>query len=266
MTLRVGVVGAGGRMGQEVCRAVAAEQDLTLVAAVDPALAGGSVGETVGLEDSGLVSLRFAAELDALAAAEVEVVVDFTHVEVAKANLAFCAANGIHAVVGTSGFTESDHAEIEAMFTASNCLIAPNFAIGAVLMMRFAELAAPYFETAEIIELHHDAKIDAPSGTAVATAERMAAASADWAPDPTEAETIPGARGATGPAGIPIHSVRMRGMTAHQEIVLGTVAQTLTLRHDSFDRTSFMPGVILAVRRIGSVPGLTVGLDGVMDL
>ncbi|MEL7210200.1 MAG: 4-hydroxy-tetrahydrodipicolinate reductase [Actinomycetota bacterium] len=262
--MRVGVIGAGGRMGQEVCRAVAAEADLTLAAAVDPAVAGASVDELVGVD---VGQLTMAAELEALTAAEVEVIVDFTHIDVARATLAFCGANGIHAVVGTSGFTEGDHAEIAAMFASSKCLIAPNFAIGAVLMMRFAELAAPYFDTAEIIELHHDGKIDAPSGTAVATAERMAAASDTWAADPTETETIPGARGAVGPAGIPVHSVRMRGMTAHQEIILGTTGQTLTLRHDSFDRTSFMPGVVLAVRRVADAPSsLTVGLDGVLDL
>ncbi len=132
-------------------------------------------------------------------------------------------------------------------------------------MMRFAEMAAPYFETGEIIELHHDAKVDAPSGTAVATAERMAAASETWSPDPTKSETISGARGAVGAAGIPIHSVRMRGMTAHQEVVLGTTGQTLSIRHDSIDRSSFMPGVVMAVRRIGGLDGLTVGLDKILD-
>jgi 4-hydroxy-tetrahydrodipicolinate reductase len=194
----------------------------------------------------------------------VDVMVDFTHVEAARANLEFCAKNGIHAVIGTSGFTEADHVEIAALFTSSNCLIAPNFAIGAVLMMRFAEMAAPYFDTGEIIELHHDAKVDAPSGTAVATAERMASASDSWVDDPTESETIAGARGAKGPAGIPIHSVRMRGMTAHQEVVLGTTGQTLSIRHDSIDRSSFMPGVVMAVRGINNHPGLTVGLDKFM--
>ena len=131
-------------------------------------------------------------------------------------------------------------------------------------MMRFAEMAAPYFETGEIIELHHDEKVDAPSGTALSTAERMAAASVQWHPDPTETATLPGARGAAGPAGIPIHSVRMRGMTAHQEVVLGTLGQTLVIRHDSIDRSSFMPGVMLAVRAVAALPGLTVGLDKVL--
>ncbi|MGF1599916.1 MAG: 4-hydroxy-tetrahydrodipicolinate reductase [Acidimicrobiales bacterium] len=260
---RVGVLGAGGRMGRVVCAAVAAEADLELVAAVDPARAGADVGE---LAEIGGLSLTMAGSNDALVEAGAEVVVDFTQLEAARANIDFCADNGIHAVVGTSGFTEDDHKAIAARFTSSNCLIAPNFAIGAVLMIRFAELAAPYFDTAEIIELHHDGKVDAPSGTAVSTAERMAAAKGEWAPDPTTSETIPGARGARGPAGIPVHSVRMRGLTAHQEVILGTAGQTLTLRHDSFDRSSFMPGVIMAVRRIPDVPGLTVGLDGMLDL
>ena len=257
-TIKVGVFGAGGRMGIEVARAVTAEPDLELVAAVDPSYEGIDVGEVTGVAEG-----RFAVSSDPspAVAAGVEVMIDFTHLDAARANLEFCADNGIHAVVGTSGFTEADHAEIAARFTRSNCLIAPNFAIGAVLMMRFAELAAPLFDTAEIIELHHDGKIDAPSGTAIGTAERMAAASDRWAPDPVTSHTIEGARGARGPAGIPIHSVRMRGMTAHQEVILGTAGQTLVIRHDSFDRSSFMPGVVLAVRRIGSLPGLTVGLD-----
>jgi 4-hydroxy-tetrahydrodipicolinate reductase len=222
---------------------------------------GIEVGEVTGVVGP---SFLVASDPAALVAAGAEVVIDFTHLEAAKANLEFCAANGINAVVGTSGFTEDDHAAIAAMFTRSNCLIAPNFAIGAVLMMRFAELAAPLFETAEIIELHHDGKIDAPSGTAIGTAERMAAASDRWADDPVTSHTIPGARGAKGPSGIPIHSVRMRGMTAHQEIILGTAGQTLVIRHDSFDRSSFMPGVILAVRKIMELPGLTIGLDDLL--
>jgi 4-hydroxy-tetrahydrodipicolinate reductase len=250
-------------MGKVVCQAVAAEADLLLVAAIDPSYAGIDIGEVAGVETG-----RFSVSPnnEALLSARVEVVVDFTHLDAARSNLEFCGANGIHAVVGTSGFTEDDQAAIAARFTKSNCLIAPNFAIGAVLMMRFAELAAPYFDTAEIIELHHDGKIDAPSGTAIATAERMAAAKSQWGPDPTETEAIPGARGAVGPAGIPVHSVRMRGMTAHQEVIFGTAGQTLTIRHDSIDRSSFMPGVIMAVRRIGSAPGLTVGLDKILGL
>jgi 4-hydroxy-tetrahydrodipicolinate reductase len=170
----------------------------------------------------------------------------------------------VHAVVGTTGFSAADHDELRARFTKSNCLIAPNFAIGAVLMMRFAEMAAPFFETAEVIELHHDAKIDAPSGTAVQTADRMSKASSVWAPDPTQKVVVAGARGAEGPSGIRVHSVRMRGMVAHQEVILGTTGQTLIIRHDSYDRTSFMPGVLLAVRRIADLPGVTIGLDALL--
>lgn len=250
-------------MGIAVCAAVCADADLDLVAAVDPACTGVDVGQLTGVSDC---DVAVSADVEAFGAGGAEVVIDFTHVEAARSNLEFCASNAIHAVVGTSGFTEDDHDLLRSMFTSSNCLVAPNFAIGAVLMMRFAELAAPFFDTAEVIELHHDGKVDAPSGTAVSTVERMARASSDWAADPTETETIPGARGATGPAGIHLHSVRMRGMIAHQEVLLGTMGQSLTIRHDSYDRSSFMPGVVLAAKRIGGVPGLTVGLDGVLDL
>lgn len=262
MTTRVGVFGVGGRMGTTVAHTICDQADMELVAAIDPSFEGIDVGEVTGVTNR---HFPVSSNPDTLVADGVEVMVDFTHLEAARANLEFCAAHGIHAVVGTSGFTESDYEEIGRLFTSSNCLIAPNFAIGAVLMMRFAEMAAPHFETAEIIELHHDAKVDSPSGTAVSTAERMAGASSAWSPDPTTSETIPGARGAKGPSGIPIHSVRMRGMTAHQEVVLGVTGQTLTIRHDSIDRSSFMPGVVLAVRRVGSLSGLTVGLDSILD-
>lgn len=250
-------------MGMEVCATVDAADDLELVAAIDPARAGSPLDELTGHT----TGLTVAAGLDALTEAGAVVVVDFTHLDSARESLEFYAANGIHAVVGTSGFTEADHGAIEARFTTSNCVIAPNFAIGAVLLMRFAELAAPFFETGEIIELHHDGKVDAPSGTAIATAERMASTGGDWAADPTRTETISGARGAKGAGGIPIHSVRMRGMTAHQEVVLGTAGQSLSLRHDSYDRSSFMPGVAMAVRRVADLPDrLTIGLDKVLDL
>jgi 4-hydroxy-tetrahydrodipicolinate reductase len=183
--------------------------------------------------------------------------------------LAWCAAHGVHAVVGTTGFGEADLDEVRRLFPdggPANCFVAPNFAIGAVLMIRFAELAAPWFESAEIIELHHDAKVDAPSGTALTTAERMAAASGEWGSDPTQTEVVAGARGGQGPAGIRIHSVRMRGLIAHQEVLLGTTGQSLSIRHDSFDRSSFMPGVLLAIKAIERRPGLTVGLDRLLDL
>ena len=237
-------------MGQTVCAAVGADPDLDLVAAVDPFAVGRSI-----------LGTDVAADAQVMADAKVDVAIDFTVAEAARKNLAFCAANGIHAVVGTTGLDDDDLAVLRADFTRSNCVQAANFAIGAVLMMRFAELAAPFFETAEIIEFHHDRKIDAPSGTAARTAERMAAASGDWADDPTKQEVYPGARGGLGPAGIRVHAVRMRGMFAHQEVLLGTAGQTLTIRHDTFDRDCYMPGVLLAVKRVMDHPGLTVGLD-----
>jgi len=252
--IRVGVVGAAGRMGATVCAAVAADNDLELVAAVD------TVG---GVTAQGLEIKR---ELKAFADADAQVVVDFTVAAASRVTLPWLALHGVHAVVGTTGFSDSDLAAFRQEFTRSNCLIAPNFAIGAVLMMRFAEMAAPFFDTAEIIEIHHDAKADSPSGTAVATAQRMAAASSTWAKDPTTHEAIPGARGAKGPADIRIHAVRMRGAVANQEVVLGTQGQTLTIRHDTVERTSFMPGVMLACKKISSRPGLSIGLDALLGV
>ena len=245
--MNVGIFGAAGRMGQEVHRAVTADPDLTLVAEVDPQL-----GNTA----------------DAMADAGVEVAIDFTVAESALANGRWCAEHGIHAVIGTSGLTETQIDELRQAFTGTtaNCLVAPNFAIGAVLMIKLAEIAAPFFETAEVIELHHDGKADAPSGTAIHTLERLAAASPDWAPDPTRIETVPGSRGAVGAGGLRVHSVRLRGVVAHEEILLGTTGQTLTIRHDSYDRTSFMPGVVLAAKKIAEHPGLTVGLDAFLGL
>ncbi len=249
-------------MGQEVCRAIEAAADLTLVAAVDPHHAGTPLDALAGTA----TGLELQEDFDVLAATQADVAVDFTMVEAARENLDYCAANAIHAVVGTTGFTDADLTRYRSEFSDSNCLIAPNFAIGAVLMMRFAELAAPFFESAEVIELHHDAKIDAPSGTAMMTLERMAAASADWGRDPTEHEVVPGSRGGKGPGDIPVHSLRLRGLVAHQEVLFGTTGQTLSIRHDSIDRTSFMPGVVLGVRRIVDFPGVTVGLDAVLGL
>ncbi len=260
--IKVGVFGAAGRMGSTVCQAVLADPDLELVAAVDPHHAGLDLRHAVQVESD----LHLAPAAEALVEAGTEVVVDFTVVDAARENLAFAAEHGIHAVVGTSGFTPADLDALRADFTRSNCLVAPNFAIGAVLMMRFAELAAPWFETAEVIELHHNAKVDAPSGTALATVERMAAASDQWSEDPTEKVVVEGARGGAGTGGIPVHSVRLRGLVAHQEVLLGTTGQSLTIRHDSYDRSSFMPGVVLAIKQIGSRPGLTVGLDELLTV
>jgi 4-hydroxy-tetrahydrodipicolinate reductase len=260
--IRVGVFGAGGRMGTTVCAAVAAEPGLELAVAVDPHHSGLDLRQVMGID----LPQQIAAAPEAMIEAKVDVAVDFTQVDAARENLVFLAEAGIHAVVGTTGFDEHDLATFDEAFQKSSCFIAPNFAIGAVLMMRFAELAAPYFETAEIIELHHDQKIDAPSGTAMLTARRMAEASGEWAPDPTTEEVVAGARGGLGPGDIPVHSVRLRGVVAHQEVLLGTTGQTLTIRHDSYDRSSFMPGVLLAVKKVAERPGVTVGLDALLDL
>jgi 4-hydroxy-tetrahydrodipicolinate reductase len=255
MTIRVGVFGAGGRMGTTVCGAVAADPALELVAAIDP----GHAGEVVE-------GVKVAPDASALAGGDLDVAVDFSILAGARENATWCATQGVHAVIGTTGWSPTDLDALQAAFTTSNCLVAPNFAIGAVLMMRFAELAAPYFETAEVIELHHDAKADAPSGTAMMTVRRMAEASPSWAPDPTRDEVVAGARGGMGPAGIRVHSVRLRGLVAHQEVLLGTTGQSLVIRHDSYDRSSFMPGVLLAVKQVASRPGVTVGLDALLGL
>jgi 4-hydroxy-tetrahydrodipicolinate reductase len=259
--MRVGVNGAGGRMGSAACAAIANDPELELVAAVGASSAGSTVdGVTVS------------PELRAFADAHCDVVVDFTTAEAARVALPWLAMHGVHAVVGTTGLGAADIDELRVTFGhgPAHCLIAPNFAISAVLMMRFAELAAPYFDTAEVIEYHHDRKIDAPSGTAVLTAERIADARGDraWAPDPTEREVLPGARGGVsgGAAAVHVHAVRMRGMVAHQDVIFGAAGQSLTLRQDSYDRASFMPGVLLACKRIAAHPGLTVGLDAYLDV
>ena len=248
--IAVAVTGAGGRMGAEVCRAVESAADMTLVARVDLDLEGATV-----------------ATVDDLDPESVDVVIDFTHLEVSRGVLEWCAANGVHAVVGTTGFDDSDLEAFRQGFKSSNAIIAPNFAIGAVMMMRLSELAAPHFDTAEVIEFHHNNKRDAPSGTAMMTAQRIeaakAAAPSEWLTDPTENEVVPGARGGK-VGGVGVHGVRMHGMVAHQEVIFGTTGETLTIRHDSLDRSSFMPGVLLAVRGVGERPGLTLGLDSLL--
>ena len=246
-------------MGSAVCAAIAVDDELVLAAAVDPHRSG-EVRHGVTI----------ARELRAFADAACDVVVDFTVADSVRVTLPWLAMHGIHAVVGTTGLSEVDLDTLRTTFGdgPAHCLIAPNFAISAVLMMRFAELAAPYFDTAEIIEYHHDRKVDAPSGTAIVTAGRMAAArgGAAWHPDPTEHEVYPGARGGLDPSGIRVHAVRMHGMVAHQDVILGAQGQSLTIRQDSYDRTSFMPGVVLACKRIADHPGLRVGLDAYLDL
>jgi 4-hydroxy-tetrahydrodipicolinate reductase len=243
--IKVGVLGARGRMGSEVVKAVTEATDLELVAALD-------------LGDS----------LDALVTNGAQVVVDFTTPDSVMANLEFLIGNNINAVIGTTGFDDARIAKIKSLLTSSKSgvLIAPNFAIGAVLMMEFATKAAQYFESAEIIELHHPNKVDAPSGTAARTAELMSKSrkEAGLAPMPDATSTsLDGARGAT-VGDIPVHSVRLRGLVAHQEVLLGGIGETLTIRHDSIDRVGFMPGVLLGVRQVVTHPGLTFGLENFM--
>jgi len=244
--MRVGVLGAKGRVGATMVAAVQAADDLMLSAEVD-------AGDPVSLfVDSGT-----------------EVVIDFTHPDVVMDNLKFLIDNGIHAVVGTTGFTDERLERVDAWLAESpgtSVLIAPNFAIGAVLSMRFAAQAARFFESAEIVELHHPNKADAPSGTAARTARLVAEARKGMPPNPDSTSTaLPGARGAD-VDGIPVHAVRLAGLVAHQEVLFGTQGETLTIRHDSIDRTSFVPGVLLAVRHIRERPGLTVGIEPLLGL
>ena len=244
--IKVGVLGARGRMGSEVVKALAESSDCEMVAALD-------------LGDS----------LDQLISAGAQVVVDFTTPDVVMTNLEFLVKNNIHAVVGTTGFSGDRIAQLKTWLAANpkaGILIAPNFAIGAVLMMEFAEKAAKYFESAEIIELHHPNKVDAPSGTAARTASLISDArkKANLAAMPDATTTsLDGARGAN-IGDVPVHSIRLRGLIAHQEVLFGGLGETLTIRHDSLDRAGFMPGVLLGVRQVSSHPGLTVGLEKFM--
>lgn len=244
--MKIAVFGARGRMGAEVCRAVEAADDLELVAAID-------------------------AGDDRAPAETADVVVDFTVPDVVMGNLAWCIEHRVHAVVGTTGFTDERLQQLRDRLAAepgANILVAPNFSIGAVLMMHFAEQAARFFESAEIIELHHPDKVDAPSGTAQATARRIAAAreaaGLGAVPDATTT-ALDGARGAD-VAGVHVHGVRLRGLVAHQEVLFGSVGETLTIRHDSLDRAGFMPGVLAAVRAVPGLPGLTIGIDSLLGL
>ena len=246
--IRVGVLGALGKVGSEVCRAVEEAEDTELVARIDA-------------DD----------ELDALVSSGAQVVVDFTHPDVVMDNLEFCLDHGIHAVVGTTGFDDERLETLRRWLADApgvGVLVAPNFSIGALLMMRFAATAAPFYESVEVVELHHPDKADAPSGTARRTAQLIAAARREAGSGPVPDATssaLEGARGAD-VEGIRVHGLRIRGLVAHQEVVLGGLGETLTIRHDSLDRASFTPGVLVGVRAIGSHPGLTVGLEEFLDL
>jgi 4-hydroxy-tetrahydrodipicolinate reductase len=244
--MRVGVLGSKGKVGATMVQAVQTAADLTLSAEVD-------AGDALSL----------------LTDNKTEVVIDFTHPDVVMDNLKFLIDNGIHAVVGTTGFTEERLQRVRAWLADKPdvaTLIAPNFAIGAVLSMHFAKQAAPFYESVEVIELHHPHKADAPSGTAARTAALIAEARKQLPPNPDATTTgLPGARGAD-VDGVPVHSVRLAGLVAHQEVLFGTAGETLTIRHDSMDRTSFVPGVLLAVRRVAEHPGLTVGIESLLNL
>jgi 4-hydroxy-tetrahydrodipicolinate reductase len=255
--IRVGVVGATGKMGREVCAAVTAAPDLELVAAVSRSRAGERLGDALGIGGTDVV---LADALASLAEARADVLVDFTSATYAPEHVAWGIDHGIDVVVGTTGF-EIDETWRDAPV---GIVVAPNFAIGAVLMMRFAEQAARHFDAAEVIELHHDAKADAPSGTAIATARRIGAARDGTWTAPPDDQRHPGARGAD-VGGIRVHGVRLPGLVAHQQVIFGGLGQTLTIRHDSTDRTSFMPGILLAIRAVHGRPGLTVGLDAILD-
>jgi len=261
--IRVGVIGATGRMGRATCVAVADEPELSLVAAISRSAAGQNLGTILGRADLDLV---LADRLDALVEAGVEVAVDFTSPSFVMEHVRWAIGHGLHLVVGTTGLTAENLAAIPSLLSdgevRSNVLIAPNFAIGAVLLQRFAAQAARFLPAAEIIELHHDGKADAPSGTAIATARMMAAARGEHWTGP-EAESVAGVRGGN-VEGIRVHSVRLPGLVAHQEVIFGGLGQTLTLRHDSMQRESFMPGVILAIKQVAKRPGLTVGLEALL--
>jgi len=246
-------------MGRAICAAVHSDPELDLVAAVDPAIAGEAAEGVV-----------VASTPEAIGRAGAEVAIDFTVSSAALSNASWCAENAVHAVIGTTGLHEEAFEQLAKMFSqgTANCIIAPNFAIGAVLMMRFAEMAAPWFETVEIIELHHDGKLDAPSGTATLTAQRLSTARrARPGGSPARGGgQAPAARGSETAPGVRVHSVRLRGLVAHQEVLLGTTGQILTIRHDSLDRSSFMPGVLLATKEVPHRAGFTVGIEALLGL
>ena len=251
-------------MGQLVTRAVIDDPGLSLVAAIDRSHVGRAIGPLVGRPD---VEVPISADRDRLLEAETDVAVDFTHPDVVMDNLEFCIRHAIAAVVGTSGFDEPRLARLRARLEEeggrSSILVAPNFALGAVLMQRFAADAARHLADVEIVELHHDGKADAPSGTSIATAARIAAArgAAHGHADPDDASPARGQR----VDGVRVHAIRLPGLVAHQEVIFGGPGETLTIRHDTTDRTAFVPGVLLAIRRVTATPGLTVGLESLLD-
>lgn len=261
--ISVAVSGAYGRMGREVCRAVLEEESLELTGAFDLHGTGKSMGEVLGRPDLDIVIKKLTKE--SLKEISPAVLVDFTTPMAVMHNIEIALQCGVRPVVGTTGITNIDLSHINQWVEQSelSAVVAPNFALGAVLMMKFASIAARYFPQVEIIELHHDKKIDAPSGTALKTAEMIAAARSTEPPDKDELLKLPGARGALQDK-IHIHSIRLSGLVAHQEVIFGGQGQTLTIRHDSLDRSSFMPGVILAIKSVSKLKGLVYGLENLI--
>ena len=284
--IRVGVIGACGRVGRLVCRGIVDDPDLALVAAIDRSRTGERIGHHIGRPNA---DVDVSEDLATLVQADARVAVDFTHPEVVMDNIRWAISHAVDLVVGTTGISEEDLKEIARLLEAgggeSNVIVAPNFALGAVLMQRFSEEAARLFPSVEVIELHHDGKVDAPSGTSLATARRIARARAGAdggagaeagegageeiargpGSQPRANESVPGVRGGE-VEGVSVHSVRLPGLVAHQEVIFGSEGETLTIRHDSIDRSSFIPGVLLAVKRVSTLPGLTVGLEPLLDL
>ncbi len=267
---RVAVHGASGHMGRTVCRVLVDAPDLELVAAVDPAGAGTALSALVAGGDPSRAVVGSVEDLDP---EELDVLVDFSRADAAFGALSWCASNGRGAVSGTTGLPAGSLDALREAFARPGlpaCVLAANFSISAVLAMRLAEIAAAHLDAVEIVELHHAGKRDAPSGTAVETARRIAAARASCgAPpmeDPTVHEVLPGSRGAVADGGIRVHAVRLPGLVAHEEILFGAPGQSLTLRQDSYDRTSFMPGVLAAVRALPRLTGLVVGLEAVLGI
>lgn len=260
--IRVGVIGAAGKMGRLVCRGVIDDPDLALVAAVSPSRAGEPLGVATGVGDA---EVTITPRLETLLQAEAEVAVDFTRPDVVMDNIRFGVTHGIHMVVGTTGIGPAEVDRIREWLeeAEANVVVAPNFSVGAVVAQRLAEQAAGYFPAAEVIELHHDQKVDAPSGTAAATARRLAAARGEAWSGPGD-EAVPGVRGGE-VEGIRVHSVRLPGLVAHQEVLFGAPGQTLSIRHDATDRASYIPGVLLAVKEVPRRGGLTVGLEPLLD-
>lgn len=258
--IKVSVFGALGRMGREVIRAVESDDELSLSCCMDPAVDYNEL-------DGSVLPFEIVHDPGRLNTAEIDVIVDFTRADVAVGNIMWALDNGINSVVGTSGINEDEMTGIAAKSAESgaNVIIVPNFAIGAVLMMKFSRIAASLFDQCEVVEFHHRGKIDAPSGTAIETAKQVQEIISGQAPPSAEERIVPGTRGGKmGP--VQIHSVRLDGYVAHQEVIFGGRGQTLTIRHDTIDRSCFMPGVIMAIKAIGKTPGLTVGLEPLLGI